>query len=79
MYAPDRVFKDPPKDEFLSVAESWLIAKASSDGFTIVTQERYDANCKKKILIPNVCEVFGVEWIDTIELLRRMNVKFGMI
>ncbi|MDF1618600.1 DUF4411 family protein [Petrocella sp. FN5] len=79
VYAPDRIYKDTAKDEFLSVADSWLVAKAAAHGFIIVTQERYDANCKKKILIPNVCEVFGVRWIDTIELLRKMNVKFGMI
>lgn len=79
VYSPDRVFKDTAKDEFLNVADSWLIAKAAAYGLTIVTQERYDANCKKKILIPNVCQTFGVEWIDTIQLLRRLNVKFGMI
>lgn len=79
VYSPKSIFKNTAKDEFLSVADSWLIAKAVTDRSTIVTQERYDANCKKRILIPNVCEVFDIEWIDTIELLRRLNVTFGMI
>lgn len=63
-------------EEFLNVADPWLIAKARATGATVVTHERFVPDIKKKILIPNVCEHFGVPYMDTFELLYRLEAEF---
>jgi len=32
-----------------------------------------------RIKIPNVCEKLDIPWIDTFQLLRRLNIKLGLI
>jgi len=76
--SPDLDYTDTAIREFLSAADSWLIAKAISTNSSIVTLERYDSKIKKRIKIPNVCKQFDVEYINTIALLREMDVKFKL-
>lgn len=64
--------------EFLSGADPWLVAKAIVTGATIVTHEKLDLNIKKKILIPNVCEHFGINYINTFDLLDELDAEFIM-
>jgi len=55
-------------------ADAWLIAYVMSNpGHILVTEEKYDPNNRKKILIPVVCREFHVPWIDTFDMLRRIN------
>lgn len=79
VYASERIFKETAKAEFLGVADSWLVAKAAAEDLKIVTLETFDANTKNRVKIPNVCKEFGVEYINTVELIRRLNVKFGIL
>ncbi|MFL1915834.1 DUF4411 family protein [Plesiomonas shigelloides] len=65
--------------EFLRGADPWLIAKAMTTGAKIVTHEKFDRHIRRKILIPNVCEHFGVEYIDTFELLHELEAQFVMV
>ncbi len=70
-------FKQPAKIEFASVtADAWLVAYAKAKGLSVVTHEVYDANNRKKIKIPNVCEAFDVPYCDTFEMLRSLGVRF---
>lgn len=64
-------------DEFLGGADPWLIAKAMalSDAI-VVTHEQFNLQMRRKFSIPNVCHHFGVEWIDTFELLSRTDARF---
>jgi len=64
------------KAEFAKVADGWLVAFAKVEGCTLVTQEKPEPESKRKVKIPDVCEHFGVPWIDTFEMLRRLGVKF---
>ncbi|GBD90789.1 hypothetical protein BMS3Abin04_01508 [bacterium BMS3Abin04] len=66
-------------DEFARVenADPWLIAIAIVNNFTIVTHEVFDTQIKKKIPIPNVCKEFNVDYINTFEMLRKLNFKFN--
>jgi hypothetical protein len=75
-FDPDRIFKQTAQAEFLAIADSWLVAKAATINATIVTHETYDPHCKIRVKIPNACRAFGVEYIDVIELTRRLGVKF---
>lgn len=63
-------------NEFLAVADSWLIAKALATSSIIVTHEQHNPDAKKKILIPNICSHFNVKWMDTFELLTELEAKF---
>ena len=64
-------------EEFLNGADPWLIAKAmTTQDAVIVTQEQFNLHMRRKYSIPNVCQQFGVAWIDTFELLSRTDAKF---
>lgn len=68
-------FTDAAKAEFASVADSWLIAFAKAFDYVLVTQEVSEPKIKRKIPIPNVCQEFGVRYINTYGMLRRLNVN----
>lgn len=63
------------KNRFLAKADPWLIAQAWQDETLVVTMEVKVARNSTKPKIPNICEHFGVRWIDTYEMLRRLGGK----
>ena len=71
-------FKESAKPEFLSGGDPWLIAKAKTLGATIVTQETFDAQSRKKVKIPNVCRAFEVPYVNTFDLLRQNSAAFTL-
>lgn len=64
------------KEDFLSKADLWLIAKAKIIDASVVTQEKSAPDSKKKIFIPDVCETFGVSYTNTIDLMRALGGRF---
>lgn len=62
--------------DFLSGADPWLIAKAMATGSTVVTHEAHNLGAKKKFLIPNICEEFGVSWMNTFDMLYKLEARF---
>ena len=63
-------------EEFLSGADPWLIAKAMVTGATVVTLEVLNPEIKKKFLIPNICAEFGVDWMNTFDMLYKLEARF---
>ena len=63
-------------DEFLGGADPWLIAKAMTMNATVVTHEQLNLAVRRKFLIPNVCQHFGVLFIDTFEMLNALEARF---
>lgn len=63
-------------DEFLGGADPWLIAKAMTINATVVTHEQLNPAARRKFLIPNVCQRFGVRFVDTFELLNALEARF---
>ncbi len=63
-------------DEFLGGADPWLIAKAMTINATVVTHEQLNLAARRKFLIPNVCQHFGVPFVDTFELLNALEARF---
>lgn len=45
-------------------------------GAVVVTHESFNLDVKRKFLIPNVCKQFGVTWMNTFELLAKLDAKF---
>ena len=70
-------FSDAAKADFASGADGWLVAYAKSKGFIVVTHEVLDPNIMRKVPIPNVCEEFGMSYVDTFEMLRQIGVRFS--
>ena len=68
-------YKLSAKEEFASVADSWLCAYGLAYDYTIVTNEKYSANSKKKILIPNVCYEFNINYIDLLKFMRETGFR----
>ncbi len=64
------------KAEFARNADAWLIAYAKAEGCVVVTQEVPNPNIKKKVPIPNVCDAFGVPYMNTFDMLRALNTSF---
>jgi hypothetical protein len=62
--------------EFSEVADGWVVAFARVNNLTVVTHERADSNQRNRIVIPAVCEVFDVPYIQTFGMLRDLGVKF---
>ncbi|WP_156855384.1 DUF4411 family protein [Oceanobacillus sp. AG] len=69
-------FKDAAKEEFARNADAWLIAYSMAKGYTLVTHETYNPHTKSRILIPVVCREFGVNYVNTFEMLKRLEVQF---
>jgi hypothetical protein len=67
------------KQEFASDADAWLIAYAGAKNFTVVTQEIFSLDIKRRIPIPNVCmsKDFGIPVLNIFTMLERLNVKFN--
>jgi len=59
-------------------ADAFLIAYVLADPRlrVLVTQESFQEKCKNKIKIPNVCVVFNLRYMNTIEMLRSLGVVF---
>lgn len=65
-------------EDFLRGADPWLIAKAKVLNAVVVTHEVLVPETAKKIKIPNVCEKFGIQYMNTFQLLRKLEACFVM-
>ena len=68
-------YKESAKSEFASVADSWLLAHALSNKYTIVTLETFDSQCINRVKIPNVCKEFNIPYVNLFEMLRNERLK----
>src|SRR5205823_9585853 len=64
----------PQAGWFLDKADAWLIAHAKIMGGTVVTREKLVGNDSKKVKVPNICNAFGVRFIDTFEMIRELGI-----
>ncbi|HUO11058.1 MAG TPA: DUF4411 family protein [Phycisphaerae bacterium] len=65
------------KSEFATVADAWLVAYSRAVGGIVVTHEAFDANCKRRVKIPNACQHLGVQYINTFDMLRTLGMTIG--
>jgi hypothetical protein len=77
-WAQAQPFSAPAKAEFATVADAWLVAYAAAVGATVVTHETFDANCRRRVKIPNACQTLGVPTINTFEMLRALGIRLGV-
>ena len=72
-------YKLNAKNEFAKddIADAWLVAYVKACDGTVVTNEKDEPNAKRRILIPNVCEEFGVSYMDQFEMMRKLGMQLG--
>lgn len=68
-------FLPAARTEFARVADAWVIAYAKAHGLTVVTQEAYAVDARKKVPMPNACRAIGVSYVNAFNLLRALNAK----
>jgi len=69
-------FSAAAKAEFATVADGWVIAFAEANDYVVVTHEVLAPAAQKKVPMPNVCNQFGVECVNTFEMLKELHVRF---
>ena len=62
-------------EEFSNAADGWLTAFASATGATLVTHEQPAPGSRNHVKLPNVCEEFGIRYVNTFEMLRRLGIR----
>jgi hypothetical protein len=75
-FVADGDYQPANRDQFLAGADPWLIAKAGALGSVIVTHETLVGSESKKVKIPNICDLFGIEYLNSFELLNVLEARF---
>lgn len=70
-------FTGAAKAKFADAPDSWLVAYALAKDCIVVTHEQFSPEAKKEIKIPNACKAFGVEYVDTFQMMRALRVRLG--
>ncbi|TBU94005.1 DUF4411 family protein [Phytopseudomonas dryadis] len=71
-----RQMKVGAMEEFLAGADPWLIAKAMTTGAVVVTHEVLNLDARRKFIIPNLCQQIGIPYLNTFELLHKLEARF---
>lgn len=61
---------------FLEGADPWVIAQCKIDSTVVVTQETLVGFGSKKVKIPNICNEFDVQYLDTYGMMRALGARF---
>ncbi|KGQ39952.1 DUF4411 family protein [Gallibacterium anatis] len=71
-YAQTLDVRDIAKQDFAKIenADAWIIAHAMENDFKIITEEKYNFDVKKRIMIPNVAKVHNVETVTLFEFME---------
>lgn len=69
-------YKQSAVDEFLGIADYFLVASAAAHGLTVLTHEMPAPESKKRVKIPDVCNTFGVDYVDTFTMMRALRARF---
>jgi len=73
---PTNQYTNGAREEFLGVADYFLVCYALANNMTLVTHERLASNITKRIKIPNVCVDFQIVCISPFEMLRQEQANF---
>lgn len=57
---------DSAKAKFATEADGWLVAYGMAHGFEVVTNEQPSPESRRRILLPDVCDQFGVPYHNTL-------------
>jgi len=69
-------YTEPAKAKFATEADGWLVAYARVNKGIVVTNEQPRPDSKSRILLPDVCTQFKVDYHNTFTMLRELQVRF---
>ncbi|MCP5410103.1 MAG: DUF4411 family protein [Chromatiaceae bacterium] len=69
-------YYDSAKAKFATEADGWLVAFARVRGVMVITNEQPRPESRSRILLPDVCDRFGVKYDDTFAMLRALRVRY---
>lgn len=69
-------YYDSAKAKFATEADGWLVAFASVRGAMVITNEQPRPDSRNRILLPDVCDHFGVRYDDTFAMLKALRVRY---
>ena len=58
------VYRPEAVSEFATVADAYLVATAAAKGYTLVTNETADPQCRRRVKIPDACNALSVRFCD---------------
>lgn len=64
------------KAKFATAADGWLVAYARAHRHIVVTNEQPRPESKSRILLPDVCTQFEVQYLNTFAMLRQMAILY---
>lgn len=70
-------FPERAQAQFMSGADPFLAAVAQVNGDVVVTLEEFDAQCRRKVPLPNLCRHLEITHETTFEMLRSLGARFG--
>ena len=70
-------FNSEAKKDFARVADAWLCAYAKANTqHVVVTHEELSPYARRRVPIPNVCQQFGLGYVDPFTMLKDLHVRF---
>ena len=69
-------YYDNAKAKFATEADGWLVAYARLRGITVITNEQPRPESRSRILLPDVCDNFGVGYNDTFAMLKELQIRY---
>ena len=69
-------YLDNAKAKFATEADGWLVAYGRVTGVQVVTNEQPRPEARNRILLPDVCNQFGVPYHDTFTMLKSLGVRY---
>lgn len=68
------VYRPEAVSEFATVADAYPVATAAAKGYTLVTNETADPQCRRRVIIPDACNALSVRFRDLNTVLRELNI-----
>lgn len=74
---PNRSYRQAARDEFLAVADYYLVAQAHAGGHRVVTFELPSPDSRKRVPIPDACIALDVPYEEPFSVYRRLGLQFS--
>lgn len=75
--SPERGYRQAAREEFLRIADYYLVAQAHAGKHTVVTSELPAPESKRRILIPDACNAMNVAYKEPFWVYKRLGLRFS--
>lgn len=70
-------FTSAAKATFAKDPDGWFVAYAKAKNCNVVSHEVVRPGARNRVMIPNICQQFGVPFVNTFDMLRALGVRIG--